>query len=353
MQIDMHYYGIYCLARSAGLTFEAARVIANSAQFVDDNAQQSNIELCDASSCEVTATAHHALDLSNIDKDDQRQVWVPFHFLPGNEGDEFTARLVCRKDSVIAQEMCQNHLKQSDKPYFLSLVGIMAHVYGDTFAHYGFSGVSSRKNKLINDSFEFQKNLDRDIKNYILHKQRLFGFEYILENIKSNFAKSVSGVLGHGAAVTFPDRPYLEWRFDYEDGTDSDWRNNIETFLEFSEKIHRLFKHIADTQQYLADTSTYIAWSDLAPKVKAILQVQGIKEERIAAWKKATQYENLFNIKEDIPAYQDWNEGVQDLAEGNSQKVMEHPIYGFYQAASYHRWYVLRDLLPSHGLMVV
>lgn len=352
MQIDMHYYGTYCLARTAGLTTETARIIANAAQFVDDNAQKNSIELEDASSCDVSATAHHALDLNNINKDDQRQVWVPFHFLPGNEGDEFTAKLVCRKDSVIAQEMCQNHLEQSKKSYFLPLIGIMAHVYGDTFAHYGFSGVSSRKNKLINDSFKFQKELDREIKNYILHKQRLFGFDFILDNIKSHLAEKMSGALGHGAAVTFPDRPYLQWRFDYEDGTDSGWRNNTDTFLEFSQKIHTLFKHIADSQPDLADASAYVAWSELAPKIKVILEVQGIKDERIAAWKKAARCGDLFNNQENIPEYQDWNDGFQDLVQSTSRVAMKHPIYGFYQAASYHRWYVLRDLLPSHGLMV-
>ncbi|BFM51338.1 hypothetical protein [Marinomonas sp. THO17] len=55
---------------------------------------------------------------------------------------------------------------------------------------------------------------------------------------------------------------------------------------------------------------------------------------------------------ETIPQYRDWNEGFQNLSLGNSQDAMKHPIYGFYQAASYHRWYVLRDLLPKHGLMV-
>ncbi len=37
MQIDMHYYGVYTLARAAGVNREAAEVIATVAQFVDDN----------------------------------------------------------------------------------------------------------------------------------------------------------------------------------------------------------------------------------------------------------------------------------------------------------------------------
>jgi len=36
MQIDMHYYGVYAIARLAGLRPEAARMIATASQYVDD-----------------------------------------------------------------------------------------------------------------------------------------------------------------------------------------------------------------------------------------------------------------------------------------------------------------------------
>ena len=81
MQIDMHYYGTYCVARAAGLNRESARIIATAAQFVDDNAQENGIDLADASACRVEATAHHTADLSNIDPDDQRTSMGTFPFL--------------------------------------------------------------------------------------------------------------------------------------------------------------------------------------------------------------------------------------------------------------------------------
>jgi hypothetical protein len=40
MQVDMHYYGTYAMARPAGLTPEASKTIATAAQFVDDNANR-------------------------------------------------------------------------------------------------------------------------------------------------------------------------------------------------------------------------------------------------------------------------------------------------------------------------
>ena len=36
MQIDMHYYGVYAMARLAGLRPKAAGTIATASQYVDD-----------------------------------------------------------------------------------------------------------------------------------------------------------------------------------------------------------------------------------------------------------------------------------------------------------------------------
>ncbi len=204
MQLDMHYYGTYAMARAAGLKKRASQVIATAAQFVDDNAGKESVNFRDGGRMDVEATAHHAYQIKNIDKEDQRQIWVPFHFLPGNEGDSYTARLVCRKDSAIAKEMVGFNLSIVDQPYALPLMGITAHVYADTFSHYGFSGVSSRKNRLVNDSFRFVE-LQSKMEVYIRDKEKRFRENYpgedFMDNIKSWVAETFSGALGHGAAV--------------------------------------------------------------------------------------------------------------------------------------------------------
>lgn len=94
MQVDMHYYGTYAMARAAGLAPADCRVIATAAQFVDDNAGKDSISFKDGARVDVDATAHHALDVANLDPEDQRNVWIPFHFIPGNAGAEYTERLI-------------------------------------------------------------------------------------------------------------------------------------------------------------------------------------------------------------------------------------------------------------------
>ena len=110
MQLDMHYYATYAMARAAGIEPDDARIIATSAQFVDDNVARSHVTFRDGSRIDQEATAHHPINLSNRDERDQRRVWVPFHFIPGNQGDSYTERLKCRMDSPIVRELRDHHL---------------------------------------------------------------------------------------------------------------------------------------------------------------------------------------------------------------------------------------------------
>ena len=94
MQYDMHYYGTYAMASAAGIPASDAMVIATAAQFVDDHNTHDWVMAGNHSGEGVRgiATAHHPLDsgvravVNHVDVDDSRFVWVPFHFLPGNEG---------------------------------------------------------------------------------------------------------------------------------------------------------------------------------------------------------------------------------------------------------------------------
>ena len=80
--------------------------------------------------------------------------------MPGNIGATYTERLKCRMDSEIVREMRDHHLSLSNRAFALHLLGIAAYVYADTFSHYGFSGVSSRGNKVRNDSFRFHEDIE-------------------------------------------------------------------------------------------------------------------------------------------------------------------------------------------------
>jgi hypothetical protein len=363
MQIDSHYHATYCLARAAGLRPDAARTIATCAQFVDDNVAKASVEFRDGSRADVEATAHHTADNENLEAYDQRQVWVPFHFLPGNEGETFTERLKCRKDSAIAREMIDHHLSLAHKPFAVSLMGVAAHVYADTFSHYGFSGVSSRGNEVVNDSFEFDENLDPEIREYITEKQARFARKWkaggLLTNIKSRVAETISGALGHGAVATFPDRPYLRWRFEYErpDAIEGrrKWRDNRVTFLEAFKALHGMFVRFATERPDLSNGDAR-SFDDIEEAVREIVAVEATCEGRVEAWQNMARSGRLFDSRGKlIPDYEgeQWNHRWDSLDDAaNSKVISDEDVWRFYQASAIHRTHVLRDLLPRHGLIV-
>lgn len=361
MQLDMHYYGTYALARMAGLNEDACRIIATSSQFVDDNAAKLHVEFQDGGRVDAQATAHHVSSIiKNLNTEDQRQVWVPFHFLPGNQGATFSERLICRKDSDIAQQMVTHHLNYAKHHVGRYLMGVAAHVYADTFSHHGFSGVGSRRNKVDNNSFEFDTKLDPDIRDYISDKEAQFFAAHgigggLIANVKSWLAETGSGALGHGAVATYPDRPYLRWSFDYEyPKKNRADRDNPKDFIDGCQALHKMFT------QFGAGNTVYsmgdgVEFSAIKKPIIQIIKFQGKKEDRIAKWRSAAQTGKLANLKFSIPKYDNekWlQEGVNLNKRKNSKAALKSNLYRFYQAASLHRQYVLRELLPDHGLIV-
>ena len=368
MQKDMHYYGVYCLARSAGIKKKAAEIIAYASQYIDDSTARDIDDHKDGSKIIAIPTAHHTMDLiRNLDLNHQREIWVPFHFMPGGKGTTFTSKLVCRKDSAIAREMVKNNLYHDEKAYVLHLLGITAHVYADTFAHYGFSGVSSRRNRIVGDTVKIEQSTE--LLEFLMGNKLATFFEKygeqggLLHNVRSfvSFAGEVgSGALGHGAVSVYPDQPFLRWSFDYEypdmvTETKS-MRDNQKTFLEACEKLYNLFTDFLAIHKQHFDIASRVEFLEIKPKIKEILALEVSKEERCDAWVKALKKGEVSGKKEKLPIYDadKWENERDNFPKlTNAKDGAKLNVYKFYQAASYHRHYVLRELLPKHGIIVI
>lgn len=369
MQIDMHYYGIYALARLAGLKPDAAKKIATASQYTDDAVDRDFQHHENGNMLAPIMTAHRIVEiLENRKIEDQPFVWVPFHFFPGNEGVDFTERLLCRKDGSLINEAINYYLELADRPFALELMGITAHIYADTFAHYGFSGVSSRRNKVDKDSI-VPKNASSPTATYLDKKLdsffRKLGFQgglwtNIRRNIMSDGAEVLSGALGHGAVATLPDLPYLEWGFNYEEATlteGSSDRNNPKTFLEGFEKIHSIFQRFASASDGYDDGTSGVEFSSVQGKIMDLLSFQHGKSERSEKWREAFNNGELgIQGGEEIPHYdpKTWDKQRTNFPSlDQPNEVVKISVYRFYQAASLHRRYVLRELFPKHSLVVV
>ena len=361
MQLDMHYYGTYALAKTAGLKADICETIAFASQFVDHNAANTQIVFQDGARIDAQATAHHVTDIrANLDDADQRQVWVPFHFLPGNEGTDFSERLICRENSAMARHMVEHHLAYADQTVGVFLMGIAAHVLADTFSHFGFSGVSSRRNKIVNDSLRFEQGLDPELADYIEAKRDAFFRRHgkgggFFANMKSWLAETVSGALGHGAVATYPDRPYLNWSFEYEYPERIQiQRDNVEHFLAGCEALHDMFTRFSVTNPTYGDGSG-VSFDAIKDQIRHILAYQARMEDRVVKWQEQATQGTLGKKTFSIPRCQPetWMKHAADLnSSEDSHQALGSPLYRFYQAASIHRQFILRELLPQNHLVV-
>lgn len=369
MQIDMHYYGTWAMARAAGLTGEAATAIATAAQYVDDNVANGPLVLKDGARLLRRATAHHMDDIENVYENDQREVWVPFHFLPAIQpsasGDrDYTELLRCGRDSDTARAMVLEMLgRAGSDPLILERAGITAHVYADTFSHHGFSGVSSRRNRVDGDSFTFDHDDALAAKLTAMFKDFGGRFRRLFANIKpwlvheaaqvqSAAAEALSGALGHGAVATYPDLPYLRWSFRYEFPPGKPCpRDNPADCLAGARALHAMFQKLAQSTAH--DAKDGVPFDAIEPVVRRILAVVGDKDERAAAWMAAVKSGELPGGA--IPPYggQQWTEWLSTAARTiTSAEALANPACRFHLAANAHRSWVLHELLPSGHLLV-
>jgi hypothetical protein len=201
MQIDFHHGVTYILSRLAGFPHSSAVTIAHAAQYIDDANNQGTVQFTDG-----TTYYHYASAWAITDLDDNSQdtadytVWVPFHFLPGNNGAAagttltvpLVQRLLCQPDSPLARRMWEECRKTAADVNALHRLGITCHVYEDTFSHQRFAGFRHEINEIV----QLDAIAPSDM-----------SFFDKLEDRVANFLR-----LGHGGAGVNPDLPYLTWR---------------------------------------------------------------------------------------------------------------------------------------------
>ncbi len=351
MQIDMHFYGVYALARAAGIQDKAARIIAYCSQYVDDATEDDEVEISRDFAIVPTMTSHKPLDFQNAMAGDQWKVWVPFHFLPGNEPTDgsFVERMACRKNSRPAQQMLTDTLAEKNRPLWPHLIGVVAHVFADTFAHYGFVGISHGWNKVKNRTITTHNVVNTTVLQNIAAK---------LEKYAGVFAELVP--VGHGSVDSYPDTPFLSWEYEPESAALSGGkvtRNNAGDFLEGARELHRFFGQFAEKARKYADDRTRRQWPDIEAPVKAIIGFESEdKAERVKRWKQAIRDGELFPPSRiDIGVNYDkyhWEVARLKYIEADRSFARESDACRFIRAAWYHRLYVLQQLLPQFNLTV-
>ncbi|WP_075255792.1 DUF6765 family protein [Herbaspirillum camelliae] len=369
MQIDFHHGVTYICARLAGFGGEEAEIIAYSAQYVDDATNGGEINFDNGAIYSRIASAHKMLDYRNMSDLAAHRVWLPFHFLPGNAGetesenppvhsaDEFIRRCTCRPDSHVARRMMFDVIRQQDRPYALHRLGIASHVYFDTWAHQGFVG------------FQHDVNVVKDI--VANDEKHRMGFreqvkEFFRENWDSAKSELVGGVLslGHGAALSYPDRPYLRWTYTNGLG-DRIERNNPQDFNAAAENLYAMFRRYLDyrTEGDGALDNNYLLPDAFHSVRKSIEEIDDENAEVRHARRLKKIASGEFSFADSVgyvpkgggswkyaalaTTASDRDENPYTFTEGFSTSNWKK----FHDALQVHRLYILSDLLPRFGLI--
>ena len=363
MQIDFHHTTTYVLSRLAGFTQAEASTIACASQYVDDATNSGRITFTNGGAYSRISSAHKMLDYRNFEELANAEVWIPFHFLPGNDGqeqvaelhgDEFYRRLICRPNSPVAREMVRRCVEAHEANHGLHRLGITMHVYADTWAHQGFAGILHKINH-VTDLDDDDTNLDGGLIDRLGHY-----FGDLFDKAKSALVDNVP--LGHGAVLTHPDLPYLKWSYTNGVGERVE-RNNPADFLTASRHV---FSALVDFRRARGDQDLPTTMLDedierISRNFANFTSPEG--EERHEKWKQSIAAGDFSFGAEEVQyiakGENSWKhaalgtlEDVQTTDSGYewSSAFLASDWKLFHDALQVHRLTVLREVLPKFGI---
>ncbi|MGZ6298492.1 MAG: DUF6765 family protein, partial [Parachlamydiaceae bacterium] len=354
MNIDFHYGMIYTVARLAGMRQEDAQIVAHACQYIDDATTHGILEFEGGETFERFSSAHKLFDYANMLNDQNRVVWAPFHFLPAGEGGTIEEKSICRPDSVIAKDMVRRAIKGSDAKNALHRLGVSLHVYVDTWAHKGFTGMISNHNIVL--------TLQGDDHNHDTWIRKLKGLlSDAGHNIEALGLDAISR-LGHGAALHFPDMPWAKWHYKNGHGQEID-RDNLPDFVEAADMACKV------VQGFIKNNEQYEQEKGLSEKSKAAIKdlLAGNRDhdevQRLEFMSAAVANGKISGIQEEIPFYiakgkGSWKHaatGIVEIHDGPNKpiwsEVFENSHYRkFHDAVKEHRFVVTQEILPAHGV---
>lgn len=355
MQIDGHHTLTYVVARFAGISHYDAEKMAYSAQYVDEATNDKPIYFDNGAMFDRIVSAHKMLDYRNTQELANHLVWIPFHFLPGNQGipsdiesdGPFIHRLICKPDSHVARDMLRMVATHWDKPFAAHLMGVAMHVFADTFAHQGFAGVIHDYNRV--------SELDSSSSS-------------ALEGIKDKLLSqgiSRSSPLGHGAALSFPDRPYATWTYLNGEGTPVE-RDNTTIYLDAANAMCKVLQCWKDADSLMnIDAQPGLSSNQYSMIEQALREIDDDDgDARHSKWIQRLQDGRFGFDPIDLPFNKDGNESWKELARGPSWIQDDNVVYHytpaflqsdwkqFHDALKTYRLEVIRDVLPRYGICV-
>ncbi len=261
MEKSCHYYAVLALGLLSGLKPETARKIAYASQYVDD-ARINKITFRDryddplfidhtikgrkpVSIAHNISTCHSYFKIETFNWQSMTGNTSVFHFFPAGRGGTFTEKMLCHHDPAVLRNLVASvAARKTLDPVRL---GMLLHVYADTFAHRGFSGILCLENDVkylqTKAGRHILRHLGRRLKGFVLHLMNRL-FKYVLP------------AYGHAKALNYPDIPFLEWSYIY-DRTDTLKSPKATGGIKNRVRYHEAFTAIARVFASLGDKSVF------------------------------------------------------------------------------------------------
>jgi len=293
MNINFHYFAIKTLAILAGFEDTKAQQLAKYSQFVDDYSTPSliacsniprkiiNSSTLDLYSWSILGNFRPvATGFTNpfeyarlIASRDQRFILSPFHFTPFDEtqagiADSSVIPLAFGDNSLIDRLLhkeIESYKIGHKQNITLMRLGMLLHIYADSYAHQMFTGFVSPTNRV---------NITEVINNITgenCTSQARAGIKSLFNNAATHIP-----AIGHTQAGHNPDLSNISFTFSYSTGNgDSNdqlhYQNNTETFLEAGRNIYSYFNKCLEGEPMAEDNT----WDNIKPKLR-----QGFMIER-------------------------------------------------------------------------
>ncbi|MEA4902016.1 DUF6765 family protein [Desulfitobacterium sp.] len=359
MKRDAHYYALLAFCRACGYSKESAHVIADASQFVDD--AKINLMFLDTNDLKAPyefvnnrpaffnmATCHSYFQIETFNYEAMVNNTIAFHFVPGFKGENFTKRLRCMEESPIIMDLIKEVMLEDD----LIKLGMVLHVYVDTFSHQGFNGMVSKVNAI--------KNCEAyNIKSLGLFDKTLKILKQLSQNNYEIYFDKIMPAYGHAQALDYPDLPYLEWayEYDYSDEFNGLYKkiviDNKDRYQRAFRGVEKLLKNYLLYHPHYRDSA--IQFDSIEPLMKSLIY-EGHDALRIKNWQNLLIEQRLLDRKDkDLLTYED-DRWLKDAFANYDRKVFENRVvenvrladnfecskwYGFYTAA---KWYKKRFL---------
>jgi hypothetical protein len=320
MDISSHYYALLALCRSCGINKDISQKIAYASQFVDDN-KINCIYANNGFSIEDISTVHSYYKIKTFNYQSMIYNSVAFHFFPGAIEDssiDFTHRLICKESPKELKYIIQKSIQSSECS--AERLGMLIHIYADTYSHQGFSGLLSKQNDIkkatTKNYIPLQSGIFDAIKSYIKKKKIVFNSEK-----NSNIGDFIPAY-GHAQVYNYPDIPYLEWSYSVAQDRCSTRSKEI---YKIDNKIRykNAFLSIKNfLEEFLEKNPDYIDNSVKVDNLKEFFEIliyRVNKKNSIKKWQKYMIKYRLYEKKDRALVYNeaDWLYDVfEDFSEG-------------------------------------